>query len=307
MFAKYVYNWAQTPSGLIADVVSLLTGTTDKNLLSAGCNKGLTTITSTTPAGWSLHCAAVNGDSRDQVVKSQNLDGSWKFLRVRYTGAPAGWFFATYDTFNPVTFVGTGELTYTSSVILGGIHYLNLYATPTAAVVSATRADYNGVYDVCFMCLEYAPLSAAIAPVDPALPRYFATKAEFATNDAVYAAIEDSTHEGWAPEYNLGLRINKKYRVRNYLVDGPPSFEYATGDFPVYVRSIKYQGLADDPSGAYIEDVVANVNGAPVKIPDLLAMYPYPANNVDVVVEGVTYATLTNCPTIPYGFLVARG
>jgi len=302
MFARYFCNWTQTPSGLIADIVSLLTGTTDKNLLSAGCHKGLTTITSTTPAGWSLHCAAVNGDGRDQVVKAQNLDGSWKFFRIRYTGG-GNWFFATYATFNPVTFVGTEELSSTGSSYFGITSYLNIYATPRIAVLGVSWLDYT-YSDTQSMCVELIPLSDTLAPIDPMLPRSaFARPGLF---DAMGSYASYRTISG-ATTWNDDLRISRKYSVRNYPLLGPPEFEYKVGNIGISPRSIGVQGLTSAVPGdtAYVEDALFCVNGAPVVLPDIKLVYPYPAAATTYNIEGVAHVPVVGRNNVSAsGFMV---
>lgn len=58
MYTKYVYSSAQTVTNLQADLVALLTGETNVNNLSSGCDKVNTSITATTAAGWAVHDGA---------------------------------------------------------------------------------------------------------------------------------------------------------------------------------------------------------------------------------------------------------
>lgn len=52
MFAKYQYRGGATEKNIYEDIKKILTGTTDKNTLSADCVTGDTDILATVPAGW---------------------------------------------------------------------------------------------------------------------------------------------------------------------------------------------------------------------------------------------------------------
>jgi hypothetical protein len=55
MYAKYSYNPGAAVDNILADLTLLLTGTTTVASLSSDCNKGNTSVISTTAAGWSVY------------------------------------------------------------------------------------------------------------------------------------------------------------------------------------------------------------------------------------------------------------
>lgn len=53
MFATYAYNGGAALKNIAADIIAILTGTTNKALLSGDCNQVGTSVTATVAAGWS--------------------------------------------------------------------------------------------------------------------------------------------------------------------------------------------------------------------------------------------------------------
>lgn len=82
MYAKYEYNSGATQANILADLVAILTGTTDVNTLSASCNKAASTITSTVAAGWTVHDASAG--SNKQVLKAPYVDNgsAYKYTEI---------------------------------------------------------------------------------------------------------------------------------------------------------------------------------------------------------------------------------
>lgn len=83
MYAKYEYNSGATQANILADLVLILTGTTDVNSLSASCNKTNSTITATVAAGWTVHDASAG--SGKQVLKAAYVDDGSKFKYAELT------------------------------------------------------------------------------------------------------------------------------------------------------------------------------------------------------------------------------
>ncbi|MBF0096286.1 MAG: hypothetical protein HQM04_06525 [Magnetococcales bacterium] len=80
MFAKYVYNAAANTAHVLADVVAILTGTSDTATLSASCNKAASSITATVAAGWTLH--DVSAGMNAQALKAANADSGYKYVVI---------------------------------------------------------------------------------------------------------------------------------------------------------------------------------------------------------------------------------
>jgi hypothetical protein len=92
MYAQYVYKAGSTKANVLADIVALLTGTTNKALLSADCVQVNTEILTTeSVAGWTLHDGAagtnrviLSAPCEDAVFTKYvgidiNTDGNFKF------------------------------------------------------------------------------------------------------------------------------------------------------------------------------------------------------------------------------------
>jgi hypothetical protein len=109
MFARYHYAAGCTQAQLLADIVALLTGTTDKSLLSAGCDKNSTEIHSGyRAAGWTVHDAAA-GTNR-QVLKApcEGEPGLFKFIGIDTN--TAGYLqLLQWESWNATTHVGTNQ------------------------------------------------------------------------------------------------------------------------------------------------------------------------------------------------------
>jgi hypothetical protein len=80
MFATYTYTSTATAGNVLNDIVSILTGTTDKATLSASCDQANTTITSTYAAGWTLHDASAGTNAK--CIKAPLADDPTKYKYV---------------------------------------------------------------------------------------------------------------------------------------------------------------------------------------------------------------------------------
>jgi hypothetical protein len=87
MYAKYEYNSGATQANILADLVLILTGTTDVNSLSASCNKTTSSITATVASGWTVHDASAG--SGKQVLKAAYVDNgsAYKFAELTVTSS----------------------------------------------------------------------------------------------------------------------------------------------------------------------------------------------------------------------------
>jgi hypothetical protein len=82
-FFRYAYNAdtvANMQANVLADVVAIVTGTTNVNSLSSGCNKADTLIISDVAAGWTLHDNAAGTNAK--CVKAQFADDPTAFKYV---------------------------------------------------------------------------------------------------------------------------------------------------------------------------------------------------------------------------------
>lgn len=149
MFARYDFKPGSLPADLIADLVKILTGTTDKALLSANCVQASSYIISdvSRPAGWELWDAAAGTNA--QAIRSLNADGTtYKYVVIKPNSNNDRILFAVYEGWNATTHVGT-NLTYYSdqigpqaSLTNGGTLFISASAR---GLVS--QGWYNGLWD----------------------------------------------------------------------------------------------------------------------------------------------------------------
>lgn len=114
MFARYEYYSSATQANVLSDIVKIFTGETDVNNLSASCNKNITTITATIPAGWTVFDAAASSTS--QVIRASYVDSAstYKYVELKATSTSAFDIFG-YESWNATTHVGVNKTGNTSS------------------------------------------------------------------------------------------------------------------------------------------------------------------------------------------------
>lgn len=112
MFAKYVYT-AIDGVLLVDDLSAILTGETVVNNLSANCNKTLTTIEATIPAGWTLDDSTGSNPIVNRYLKSPFSDNASisKYLWLCINTGYPSLYFGVYETWDNVLHTGT-NLTY---------------------------------------------------------------------------------------------------------------------------------------------------------------------------------------------------
>lgn len=133
MYAVYNYAAGTTTTNVIADIVKLITGETNKANLSANCVQANTNIVSTVAAGWTEHDAAAGTDYR--VVKRLAADGTtMKYYGIKAESATVirG---LTYESWNETTHTATNAIATNWSTAAAGWSsaaggYLYLYVTP---------------------------------------------------------------------------------------------------------------------------------------------------------------------------------
>lgn len=132
MYAKYTYVAGSTLANILSDVGALLTGQTDKNLLSANCDKTNTEILTTySVAGWTMHDAAASASSI--YLKAPAYDSPSLFNYVGIDGSAANTLeVRCAESWNAVTHVGTnvcnqGASSVCSRISLaaGGVLYIS--------------------------------------------------------------------------------------------------------------------------------------------------------------------------------------
>lgn len=132
MWAKYEYAPGSTVGNVLADIVLILTGTTNKALLSAACVQANTEIISTVVAGWTVHDASAGTNAK--ALKALNLDGStYKYCVIGMDTANK-LFCKVYESWNATAHTG-GNLAYLSDAIFekidltnGGVLYISTSA-----------------------------------------------------------------------------------------------------------------------------------------------------------------------------------
>lgn len=107
MYCRYVTTTTPTQAQVLDDLVKLFTGqVTDKNVLSASCDKTITELVTTTAAGWTVHDAAAG--TNIQVLKAPIYDNpaQFKYLWIS-TAVTTSIEFRLYEGWNATTHVGT--------------------------------------------------------------------------------------------------------------------------------------------------------------------------------------------------------
>jgi len=108
MFARYNYSAGATVANIKNDIVAILTGTTDKNTLSASCDKTNTYIYNTyTNAEWILHDAAAG--TNQVVLKGARFDDPtrYEYAMLDFNTVASKFGVKLYETWNETTHTGT--------------------------------------------------------------------------------------------------------------------------------------------------------------------------------------------------------
>ena len=116
MYSVYKYNNGATQANVLADVVAILTGTTDVSTLSASCDKvNSTVLTTWATAGWLMH-DATPGTANSAVLKAPISDnpGQFKYLWLSTNTANA-FISVLYESWNATSHTGTNPTSYDST------------------------------------------------------------------------------------------------------------------------------------------------------------------------------------------------
>ncbi|MBF0422630.1 MAG: hypothetical protein HQL73_06530 [Magnetococcales bacterium] len=115
MYTRYTYAAGATQANITADLAAILTGETEKNNLSASCDKNNTLIQATIAAGWALHDS--DGGSGSKVLKAPLADDGTKFKYIRlYSSATTSIRLEVYETWDAFTNAGTNRCYYSDDV-----------------------------------------------------------------------------------------------------------------------------------------------------------------------------------------------
>jgi hypothetical protein len=150
MFARLDYQAGTPVANLLADIVAVLTGTTDKATLSASIIQNTSYIVASEAAGWSVHDASAGTNKK--VFSAPNADGSTKYVLVDLS--VAGFVGLTaYESWNASTHTGTNPCYYGAvSGLSNSRPTVNLGAGGTLYIGASARylfcTGYNGAaYD----------------------------------------------------------------------------------------------------------------------------------------------------------------
>lgn len=139
MYTKYIYNTGATQADILADIVAVLTGETDKNNLSASCNKTNTTITSIIPAGWTVHDASAGTNMKCLKAVISDDGATYKYIVIDLSNS--GYILSKgYETWNATNHTGT-NLCYYSDQTTSGQRWTNGGAG-TLYIFSSVRFIY---------------------------------------------------------------------------------------------------------------------------------------------------------------------
>ena len=116
MYTTYAYIAGATAANILADVVLLLTGTTNKATLSASCSQAGTSIdASVSVAGWTVYDASAGTNA--QCLRAPVADNGSQYKYLVIDTNSAGYILQKgYETWNSGTHAGT-NLIYDSDVV----------------------------------------------------------------------------------------------------------------------------------------------------------------------------------------------
>lgn len=183
MFAKYQYVAGASVANILADVVAILTGTTNKAMLSADCDQANTYILSTVAAGWTVFDASA-GTNKQCISAPCAGGGPDKYVVLDFN--TSGYVLSKlYETWNASTHTGTNvanlsdnaSYSPTINATTGGILFLaatNRYlivqgyisgiwsANGPAIIVERERIDPWDTSAAGYPCGLFGSLSTAI-------------------------------------------------------------------------------------------------------------------------------------------------
>lgn len=155
MFTTYSYAPKSTRQNVLNDVVSLLTGVTDKTLLSANCVQANTTIISdaSRPAGWSVWDSAAGTNM--VAIRAPNVDGETYKYVVLDCSSTTYVYLRLYEYWNPTTHTGmnmansSNSYGWTANLTTGGTFIVSASAKSIFgfSVISGSYKDPVGIFE----------------------------------------------------------------------------------------------------------------------------------------------------------------
>jgi hypothetical protein len=149
MKAKLTYIDGTDRTNLLADIVAILAGETDKANLSANCNQANTDIsTAIAVSGWVLHDAAASADS--QVLRAPHFDNasSFKYVQIHL---PSGLNLEMqgYEDWDNTAHTGTNQTgnnltSYEQRVQANGAGIVYIWATARFIAIFGEDATLDG-------------------------------------------------------------------------------------------------------------------------------------------------------------------
>lgn len=132
MYTVYRYLPNSTAANVISDLGKILSGTIDKNLLSASCDKANTTILSTILAGWESYDESL---TNKRIMRSPYVDDETRFKIVEIEVTSSYLYLSGYESWSLASHTGTNKTS-------NGTNYpqrLNLTAGGTIYIFSSAR------------------------------------------------------------------------------------------------------------------------------------------------------------------------
>lgn len=162
MYASYYYSAGSTAANILADVVAILTGETNKANLSASCNQTNTNIdASANVAGWSVYDASAGTNA--QCLRAAVADNSSQYKHLVLDFSSAGYMkMKVYDTWNNSAHTGTSMASYSDNnnyvprinLSAGGVLYITasvrhclVFSYQNSAWGSTTGANWAGILE----------------------------------------------------------------------------------------------------------------------------------------------------------------
>lgn len=199
MYTKYTYSAGATAANVLADVIALLTGETNKANLSASCNQANTEIlTSWCVAGWTLHDASAGTNAKAIKAVKLVIAGDPELFKYVVVDTNSAGYILTkvYETWNETAHTGT-NLCYNSgtgafysqrlNLTNGGILYisssvrhLNIISYQSAVWGSSSYLGSSG----CFERTRKAPWDTGANAYPPFL---WANFGAIANGDTAFA------------------------------------------------------------------------------------------------------------------------
>jgi len=150
MYAIYTYAASSTQANVLADIIKLLTGETNKANLSANCVQASTAIIATASAGWAVFDSAAG--TNKQCIRALNQDGTtYKYATVVMTST-AAFQTAVQESWNAGTHAATNEVAASAmawNATNGGTLYI--YATSkNFLILSYSSSAFQNFDGWCF-------------------------------------------------------------------------------------------------------------------------------------------------------------